>query len=96
MTTRYLGSTVGVSEERLVFDQQELRRNVALVSDLYSYDWSTKQVRALTRPVGQELGDRILGDRILHGFLLRSAGTGAGVRCAHAGSVVSESPCINA
>jgi hypothetical protein len=46
---RYLGSTVGVGEERLVFDQQELRRNVALVSDLYSYDWSTKQVRALTR-----------------------------------------------
>jgi len=54
------------------------------------------QVRALTRPVGQELSDRILGDRILHGFLLRSAETGAGVRCAHAGSVVSKSSCINA
>jgi len=49
LATRYLGSTVGVGQERLVFDQQELRRNVALVSDLYSYDWSTKEVRALTR-----------------------------------------------
>lgn len=49
LATRYLGSTVGVGEGRLVFDQQELRRNVALVSDLYSYDWSTSQVRALTR-----------------------------------------------
>jgi len=48
LATRYLGSTVGVGAERLVFDQQELRRNVALVSDLYAYDWSTKQVRALT------------------------------------------------
>jgi hypothetical protein len=49
LATRYLGSTVGVGEQRLVFDQQELRRNVALFSDLYSYDRTTKQVRALTR-----------------------------------------------
>jgi hypothetical protein len=49
LATRYLGSTVGVGKDQLVFDQQELRRNVALVSDLYSYDWSTKAVRALTR-----------------------------------------------
>jgi WD40-like Beta Propeller Repeat len=48
LATRYLGSTIGVGEERFVFDQQEVRRNVALVSDLYAYDWSTKRVRALT------------------------------------------------
>jgi dipeptidyl aminopeptidase/acylaminoacyl peptidase len=49
LAKRFLGSTVGVGEARLVFDQQELRRNVALASDLYFYDWSTKRVRALTR-----------------------------------------------
>jgi hypothetical protein len=49
LARRYLGSTIGVGEDRFVFDQQELRRNVALASDLYSYDWKTKEVRALTR-----------------------------------------------
>src|SRR3954452_6027045 len=49
LTTRYLGSTAGIGTERIVFDQQELRRNVALFSDLYSYEWSTREVRALTR-----------------------------------------------
>jgi hypothetical protein len=49
LTTRYLGSTVGIGNDVIVFDQQELRRNVALSSDLYLVDRRSGAVRALTR-----------------------------------------------
>jgi Tol biopolymer transport system component len=55
LTTRYLGSTMGVASSIVVFDQQELRRNVALQSDLYVFDQRTGSTRALTR--GQRLQD---------------------------------------
>ena len=48
LTTRYQGSTLGVSARALVFDQQELRRNVGLYSDLYALDRRTGDVRRLT------------------------------------------------
>jgi hypothetical protein len=48
LATRFLGSTVGVGSEIIVFDQQELRRNAALYSDLYALDRSTGSVRQLT------------------------------------------------
>lgn len=49
LATRYLGSTVGVARELLVFDQQELRRNAGLYSDLYLFDRQRGSARALTR-----------------------------------------------
>jgi len=49
LTTRYLGSTAGVSRDTIVFDEQEIRRNVGLYSDLRAYDRRTGTVRALTR-----------------------------------------------
>jgi hypothetical protein len=49
LTTRYLGSTAGVHGTTIVFDQQELRRNVGQYSDLYALDRPTGRVRALTR-----------------------------------------------
>ena len=49
LTTRYLGSTTAPGRERIYFDQQELRRNVGLYSDLYALDRSTGHVEALTR-----------------------------------------------
>jgi hypothetical protein len=49
VTTRYLGSTTGVSRDLLVFDQQEYRRSAGLYSDLYVLDRHTGAVRALTR-----------------------------------------------
>jgi Tol biopolymer transport system component len=55
LATRYLGSTVGVARELLVFDQQELTRNVGLYSDLYLFDRQHGSVHALTR--GQRLQD---------------------------------------
>ncbi len=48
LTTRYLGSTSGVSQHVVVFDQQELRRNIGLYGDLYVFDRDTSHVRALT------------------------------------------------
>jgi hypothetical protein len=48
LATRYLGSTSGVGAESIVFDQQELRRNVGLYSDLFVLDRATGRVRALT------------------------------------------------
>ncbi len=55
LTTRYLGSTTGVSDSVLVFDQQELRRNVAMFSDLYALDRRSGDVTALSR--GSRLQD---------------------------------------
>jgi hypothetical protein len=49
LTTRYLGSTAAVTARDVVFDQQELRRNVSLYSDLYILDRATGAVSALTR-----------------------------------------------
>jgi hypothetical protein len=48
MTTRFFGSTLASGRERLYFDQQEIRRNAGLYSDLYSFDPATKRVRRLT------------------------------------------------
>src|SRR5665213_306192 len=48
LTTRYLGSTSGVSQHLVVFDQQELRRNIGLYGDLFAFDRDTGHVRALT------------------------------------------------
>lgn len=49
LTTRYLGSTTGVSDSVLVFDQQELHRDVAMLSDLYAFDRRSGEVTALSR-----------------------------------------------
>lgn len=49
LTTRYLGSTTGVAGSLLVFDQHELRRDVAMLSDLYAFDRQTGVVSALSR-----------------------------------------------
>jgi hypothetical protein len=48
LATRYLGSTTAIGREELYFDQQELRRNVALYSDLYAWSRATGRVRRLT------------------------------------------------
>jgi hypothetical protein len=48
LAQRYLGSTAAVTERAVVFDQQELRRDVGLYSDLYVLDRATGDVRALT------------------------------------------------
>lgn len=48
LARRYLGATSGVSRTVIAFDQQELRRNVGLYSDLYSLDRLTGRVRRLT------------------------------------------------
>jgi Tol biopolymer transport system component len=46
---RYLGSTIGVSKDTIVFDQQQLSRNVGLYSDLYALNRRSGKVRRLTR-----------------------------------------------
>jgi hypothetical protein len=48
LTSRYLGSTSAVTEDAVIFDQQELRRNVGLYSDLYRLDRRSGNVRAMT------------------------------------------------
>jgi hypothetical protein len=48
LTDRYLGTSTGVSRDRLYFDQQDLRRNAGLYSDLYVLDRATSGVRRLT------------------------------------------------
>ncbi len=48
LTTRYLGSTIGISSSAFVFDQQELRREAGLYSDLYRYDRRTGDVRPIS------------------------------------------------
>ncbi len=49
LATRYLGSTAGVTPATIYFDQQELRRNIGLYSDLYALDRRSGRVTALTR-----------------------------------------------
>ncbi len=49
VTSRFLGSTLAPGRDRLYFDQQELRRNAGLYSDLYSLDPASRRVRRMTR-----------------------------------------------
>ena len=48
ITSRYLGATSGIGRNVVVFDQQELRRNVGLYSDLYSVELESGDVTRLT------------------------------------------------
>ena len=48
LVRRYLGSTTAVGRRTIVFDQQDLRRNTGLYSDLYSLDRASGRVRRLT------------------------------------------------
>jgi len=49
LAKRYLGSTVGRSSAVLLFDQQELRRDVGQYSDIYLFDRRSGRTRPLTR-----------------------------------------------
>lgn len=48
LTRRYLGSTTAVGRAALYFDQQDIRRNVGLYSDLFVLDRRSGGVRQLT------------------------------------------------
>jgi hypothetical protein len=48
LTRRYLGSTSAVSARTIYFDQQELRRNVGVYSDIYAFDRDSGVVARLT------------------------------------------------
>ena len=48
LALRYLGSTVGLGTDTIVFDQQQVHRNVGIYSDLYALDRRTGVVRAMT------------------------------------------------
>ena len=48
ITRRYLGSTTAIGVDDLFFDQQEVRRNTGLYSDLYAWSRATGRVRQLT------------------------------------------------
>jgi hypothetical protein len=48
LTRRYLGSTSAVTRDRIYFDQQEIRRNVGVYSDLYALDRRSGDVSRLT------------------------------------------------
>jgi surface antigen Omp85-like protein/WD40 repeat protein len=48
VTTRFLGSTVGVGRNQIYFDQVELRRNAGLYSDLYAFSRADGRVHQLT------------------------------------------------
>ncbi|MGE3704206.1 MAG: hypothetical protein AB7I13_02965 [Vicinamibacterales bacterium] len=48
LARRYLGTTAAVTPSAIVFDQQDLHRNVGLYSDLYTLDRGTGRVRRLT------------------------------------------------
>ena len=49
VTTRFLGSTLAPGRERVYFDQQEIRRNTGVYSDLHSFDPATRRVHRMTR-----------------------------------------------
>jgi hypothetical protein len=55
LALRYLGSTVGIGTDTIVFDQQQVHRTVGIYSDLYALDRRTGVVRALT--IDQRLQD---------------------------------------
>jgi hypothetical protein len=48
ITSRYLGSTTAIGRERIYFDQQEVRRNTGIYSDLYALERTTGRVRRVT------------------------------------------------
>ncbi|HEX3646690.1 MAG TPA: BamA/TamA family outer membrane protein, partial [Vicinamibacterales bacterium] len=48
VTTRFLGSTIGLGRDRIYFDQVELRRNAGLYSDLYAFSRGDGRVHRLT------------------------------------------------
>lgn len=48
LATRYLGSTTGITADTIYFDQQEVRRNTGVYSDLYALDRRSGRVRAIT------------------------------------------------
>ncbi len=48
LVRRYLGSTTAVGRSTIVFDQQDLRRNKGLYSDLYALDRGSGRVRRVT------------------------------------------------
>ena len=48
LARRYLGSTAGITRDRIYFDQQEVRRNVGVYSDLYALDRRSGAVAQLT------------------------------------------------
>lgn len=47
--TRFFGDTLAATPDRIVFDQQERRRNAGLYSDLYALDRASGDVTRLTR-----------------------------------------------
>jgi hypothetical protein len=49
LATRYFGSTAAVTADAIYFDQQELRRNTGVYSDVYRLDRRSGRVRPLTR-----------------------------------------------
>jgi dipeptidyl aminopeptidase/acylaminoacyl peptidase len=73
LSLRYLGQTLGATRNRVVFDQQEIRRNIGVYSDLYVLDRASGRVRPLTReqrlidpdlaPDGAIVAVRQAGDR---------------------------------
>lgn len=48
LTTRILGSTTAVGRDAIYFDQEELRRNTGVYSDLYEWSRATGRVKRLT------------------------------------------------
>ena len=48
LARRYLGSTSAISASTIYFDQQEVRNNVGVYSDLYAFDRRSADVRQLT------------------------------------------------
>jgi hypothetical protein len=91
VTSRYLGSTSGVGPGHVYFDQQEVRRNAGLYSDLYVLDRRTNGVSRLTRDArlidpdlspdgGSLIAVQIRpGERDLIRVRLRAAGEVAGI-----------------
>src|SRR5262245_40290913 len=48
LTRRYLGSTTAIGADELYFDQQEIRRNTGIYSDLYAWSRAGGRLRPLT------------------------------------------------
>src|SRR6185503_1119790 len=49
LTTRYLGVTSAIGRDALYFDQQEIRRNVGIYSDLYALSRAGRRVTRITK-----------------------------------------------
>ena len=48
LTTRILGSTTAIGRDAIYFDQEDLRRNTGVYSDLYEWSRATGRVTRLT------------------------------------------------